>query len=75
MERTSFTPRPRRRGLVAPFGPSCFDKSAAVARMNLDVRLDGEGALNYFDGLDAWLRNASRSGPRFDAVMADSGGA
>ena len=41
-------------GLTAPFGPSCFDKSAAVARVNLDVRLDDEGALSYFDGLDKW---------------------
>ena len=41
-------------GLAAPFGMSSFDKSSAVTRMCLDIRLDCEHTLAYFDAIDEW---------------------
>ena len=41
-------------GLTAPFGMSCFDKSSAAGRLSLDICLDCEHTLNYFDALDEW---------------------
>ena len=41
-------------GLAAPFGMSSFDKSSAVTRMGLDIRLDCEHTLAYFDAIDEW---------------------
>ena len=41
-------------GLAAPFGMSSFDKSSAVTRMCLDIRLDCERTLAYFGAIDEW---------------------
>ena len=38
-------------GLSAPFGMSSFDKSMVTPRVSLDIRLDSEHTLAYFDAL------------------------
>ena len=41
--------------LIAPFGPSNFDKNGTVAqRLSLDIRIDNDLMVTYFKGLDAW---------------------
>ncbi len=39
-------------GLVCPLGPGNFDKNTPTTRMNLEVPLDDEDDLAFFDGLD-----------------------
>ena len=41
-------------GLSAPFGMSSFDKSIVTPRVSLDIRLDSEHTLAYFEALDEW---------------------
>ena len=41
-------------GLSAPFGMSSFDKSMVTPRVSMDIRLDCEHTLAYFDALDEW---------------------
>ena len=41
-------------GLRAPFGPSCFDKSAPTTRMTLACRPDDPTLLHIFEDLDSW---------------------